>query len=280
MPKLPVWKIVSQAYAFVWNKKIDFLKLSILPIMMLAISSFILDHARTSIFIFVSQSFSMKLIDAAELISTPLYVVRGLVSILIVTAFSIVWHRLFLVHSEIQITKNLFLWRKRHMKFLFTAIVLGVGGNVVAIPFSVTFIEKTLPYFIGNVDSSQILILAVLHTFILSTLVMILIAFLTSRWSIMFPSIAVNRFMSFKQGWRLTSGNGLRLWAMTVLATFPLYSVSFVFGSISLWLAPEAVLPLMKSSFYLIIIAVGVSALSASYRFICVESSRIVEEFD
>lgn len=280
-PKLPVWKTVRQAYAFAWNQKLQFLKLALLPVGAVLIGSWIFNYKW--LVVYVTDEFDMGLSDAVDLVFVPHSIIQGLFYVVIIAAFSVVWHRLFLVKSETQTIKNLILWRERHRKFLITAIILGLAGYAASTPVQIWLSMLQVEFIMELYDrdgSGLVLLFSLVSAPVMSTMALLVAGFVTARWSIMFPSIAVDRFISFKESWRLTSGNGLRLWAITFLAIAPVQLLSFLVLAFFFWTEPRTGLQLVKSVSYLISTAVGISALSASYRFICLGTRNLAEVSD
>ena len=99
----------------------------------------------------------------------------------------------------------------------------------------------------------------------------LVVSIIVVRWSIMFPSIAVDKPFSFNQGWRITKGNGFRLFIISILVILPFYFLVIPIRFIIL-LGEFPGLELINSLFFMVTTAVGVSALSASYRDLCGEA--------
>ena len=215
----------------------------------------------------ISRIFNIKFIEAAKYAAFPIDALEGGLFALVVTAFSVIWHRQFLVNSETQTIKNLFMWHSRQFKFLYVVIVFGIVGSLV---FNSVFITGFM--LISESPSLQSSLLQSVGKYqLLKIFASLVVSIIVVRWSIMFPSIAVDKPFSFNQGWRITKGNGFRLFIISILVILPFYFLVIPIRFIIL-LGEFPGLELINSLFFMVTTAVGVSALSASYRDLCGEA--------
>ena len=218
---------------------------------------------------FFSELFDVSPTEYFELVLYPSIALKVVFQLLVIATFSVVWHRLFLVQSERKKFRSLFSFGKRQQRFWAVAIVFGLVGASIAIP--VTRMASGQAIWDGFQEFGQIFsdnqkfntyFLPVLYSTTLYTLITGLVI---SRWILVLPSIAVDDFLSFRQSWQLSKGNGFRLWCALTLATLPLQIFISALGG---WMIFEWHLrwpPIFNSSSYFLITAIGISALSISY---------------
>lgn len=278
-PKLSVWKTVCQAYRFVWQEKSSFIKIAVIPMLFFVLGEAALDFHSSGRFI--AEIFEIEFTrDYLFYFSFPYSALVGLYQILIITAFSVIWHRLFLIKSEPQRTRNLFLWSKRHQKFIGALIILSL--MVFAVSTLITFnataliVDYNYELFEGNFN----FLFSLASSFLLNLLVVTVGIVISMRWSMVFPSIAVGQLISFRKSWELTRGNGFRLCAIGILSSIPIHIVAGVVLIVLLpWLGHSGVM-FVKPAFYFLPIVVGVSALSAAYKVLCEAPEDPLNVFD
>ena len=200
--------------------------------------------------------------EAGRYTTVPIGLMAGFLKTLAISAFAVVWHRLFLLKLESQKIGNLFTWNDRNFRFLIVAIALGGVGYIVHNSIYVSGFV-----FLSNVlGPAQSHLMHVGKHLLLQSCAAFVVGVLTVRWIIMFPSIAVDRFVSFRDGWRITKGNACRLLGVTILVQVPVFvfvSIPsfFVFG---LMAVPG--IAIVNPIIYMATVAIGVSALSVSYK--------------
>ncbi|MBL4613556.1 MAG: hypothetical protein JKY27_01595 [Magnetovibrio sp.] len=281
MPRqLPVWKIAVQAYAFVWGQKFAFIKLASLPFIVFMIGKFV---DLTPIIKHIFHDFGSDTPWFALTLSLTMASTKSLLFIFIITAFSVVWHRQFLIESETQEIHDLIDWRMRHTKFIIMATIFGIVGFVLFAP--VVWLTKPLVSVIISselIKASELspLFFIIMVGALLMALKIAIGALLSARWCLIFPSIAVDGFISFRQSWNITSGNGLRLTGIIILSTLPIQiAAGILFKAFPLWEPFTGFSFLLDGVSYFVITAIGVSALSAAYHRLCTDYSTLTDMF-
>jgi hypothetical protein len=178
--------------------------------------------------------------------------------------YSVAWHRAFLVPGESVTIGSAYRWRKRQTQFLFAylklfGVIVGVVG-VVGVVIGITTAAAT----------SEASILIIQLGYALAG------GLIFSRLSMLFPATAVDRHMTLKEGWRFTRGNTWRLFGIGLMVAVPIALISVPFNILIGLLAVSTgvggsltgnlILTLMYHFLAFVGIAVGVTALSISYR--------------
>ena len=278
-PKLQVWNTVWLAYVFVWRSKWIFIWLAFVPMLVYMIGDFVIGKYLSHRFF--SELFGVSVAENFELVLYPSLALKSLLYILVTATFSMVWHRLFFIRNERKKFRSLFTLNRRQRKFWQAAITFGIVGICVTIPVYKAILPliysdelRELRHFFPDI---QILNTAFLGGMLAASVSTLITGLVISRWILILPSIAVDDFLSFQQCWKLSKGNGLRIWAALALTTIPLQILTvFLTG----WMAFEWHLPgypILGKFFYFLVAAVGVSALSVVYSFMITRSECATE---
>ena len=243
MKQLAVFKILRDTYAFVWLERRDFLSLALPAIVVLAI-------LRTLI-AWIEMSMAPTRTEEAFGIGGLVY---SAVSLAVWVMFAVAWHRRYLVPNEVTTVRAALRWSPRHSRFL----LLAIGVSVLL----------------------GVSMMAAMAGAIIVDFVLLLIY---ARLSLLFPSTSVDHRMSFSECWRITRGNGWRLAliifliaALVWVITYPIdVTIAAIFDFLEL---SESLIAKFIGTFFdealgFIGIAVGVSALSISYRALLVAPS-------
>lgn len=255
------------AYAFIWNEKRKFLVLSCVPFALMLLVHLLFGGGTL-------YRYLIDKLDISNLVFTnyfvpPLVAMNGFLNLILFIVFSVVWHRFYLLNSELSAIRNIFLWKKRHFKFLCVVAILGGASWGVILPLqswsSVHFFEYVSEVSKHN-DYPFFLVIG--FQLVLHLVSITLAALISARWAVMFPATAVDQFISFKRSWVKTAGNGFRLFAIGILSTFPVTILtSVLLFMLFLWLDTLA-LQIVKVASYFLNAAIGVSALSISYQYL------------
>ena len=270
--KLPIFEIVVQAYGFVWAHRTEFWKLAIPAIVIVSISSAVFSWGLWTLF-GKAQSFgeylensinleiNLKIVDFESFFW--LWLAAMIVFAIVFCMYSVAWHRLYLVPEEQAIARAAYRWGGRQWRFLFNWVKV--------------FLVMIPPFIVAEIVVLGIAFVATAAAFIISQILLwLVVGWFYARFSMVFPSTAADAHMKLREGWRFSKGNGWRLlWIIVFVAlpvgivTWPVnFAVSvllFGTGAISS-LTANLLTALLGQFFGFIGIAVGVSALSISYK--------------
>ncbi len=265
--KLPIFGIVKQAYGFVWAHRAEFWKLAIPAIVIVSILGAVFSWGLWTLF-GKAQSFGEYLENAAnpEVADFQsffwLWLAPMIVFAIVFSMYSVAWHRLYLVPEEQASARAAYRWGGRQWRFLF---------NYVKV-----FLVMIPPFIVAEIVILGIAVAAAAAFIISQILLWLILGWFYARFSMLFPSTAADAHMTLREGWRITEGNGWRLlWIIVFVAlpvgivTWPVNSavsvLLFETGAISS-LTANLLTALLGQFFGFIGIAVGVSALSISYK--------------
>ncbi len=261
MKQLPVIGTVTDAYAFVWENRQDFLLLAFLPIVIGALVETLL------VGVFAPS------VDTPTDPETPpsggpgaAVLASAMVGVVLYVMFAVAWHRLFLAQEQTTVGAAL-RWGARQMRFLVRLVVLAfvmvaaafaLGGPIVAGAAATTGSGPGPLRFLALVA------------------VVIGIFLVYARLLLIFPAAALDEAMSMRDSWRLTRGNSWRMVGISFLPLFPVWIAS-AFVSVPIravlamleWqnsLTAILAVSLIEQAFVFAGVAVTVSALSIAYR--------------
>lgn len=268
MHRVPVFRTAFAAYAFVWQARRDFLALAAPAIVVLALLGSL----------WVLLGFPVAPVEGPPpnvLKFFAIIAVNFVVYVLVWVMFAVAWHRRYLVPHEVTTVLAALRWRRRQTGFLLIAIVIGLITMVLWIVGGVG-VTLSMGLLIGFTDAASGASPLVWSGLVFTAMIVVAlaIALVYARFSILFPSTAVDHRMSFRECWSFTRGNGWRLLFVIGLVAIPFIvvslSISFalVIGYTSLpdSLTIQFVSNLVYGTLTFIGTAVGVSALSIAYR--------------
>jgi len=209
-------------------------------------------------------------------------ILRGLIYVLIFTSFAVMWHRLYLIKSEQQTILRTIKWKKHHIDFAIIFGLLSLLWWVLLEPVNVA-IATSLPDYImdilvhsgHNTTGFELIMGTIVAAILLKGGAEAIIILISSRWVLMLPASAVGNRITFKRSWKASSGNWVRIWAVVLLSVTPLeLFVTIAFKALPVWLPIPELGILVYAFAYLLIIALGVSALSASYQNVFLEDAN------
>ena len=281
MQKLPVFGIIGQAYAFVWQQRNQFWALAVPAIIIVAIFTAILVSA-ISLFgdpadLEISSLFGAEATFSELIWAVAAWLAYLLVYIAVFVMYSVAWHRIFLAPENVTMIRDAYGWHRRQTRFLFAY------AKVLGLLFLILFVPIVFAVILGGMASIVFNLLTVPTV--------IGMFWLYARLSILFPAIAVDNNLTIKGAYSFTEKNGWRLFWIVALIAIPVSIVSqpIYFGlAIALDqfsglgpLTANLILSLVNAFFGFIAIVVFVSALSISYsRLYAHTDVAIVEGFD
>lgn len=278
MRKLPVFRVIGEAYAFVWRQRSQFWFLAVPAIIIVAIFTAILVSA-ISLFGDPADPEFASLFRAETTFSELMWLIAAWLAYFLVYAsvfimYSVAWHRVYLTPGSTTLVRDAYGWHQRQTKF-FLAYV-----KVLGLLFLLLFIPIVVAAFFGGAANTFLNFLAV------PTVVGIF--WLYARLSILFPAIAVDNNLTIKDVYKFTEKNGWRLFWIVALVTVPVsiisqpiyFGLTLLFGQLA-GLGPltaNLLLSLVNTFFGFIAIAVFVSALSISYHRLCARTDAAIAE--
>ncbi len=260
------FRIVWNAFGYVWAERNEFLKMGTLPIVVLSILSTVLwilyppqplsEISETM----TQQEVTELMLDQAfsggaiwELIaSTVLYVM-----------FAVAWHRFFLIKEEETTVAKALSWDSNKSYFLFAFIAVSVIAGIATFPVYLVmqFVATATPGTIG--------------AGLMFGSIMAVIFYVMGRLSAIFPACAVGLRIGLRGAWRLTAGSGWRMAMILMFPYIPTFILSIIVGSVlgtvlqSIGLGDAAtgkiILALGGQAVTYFGLAAGVSALSKAY---------------
>jgi len=232
--KLPVKKIIIQAFIIPWVFKREILSKLFIPIFLLVLLEY------------VNYGKSEDINDINYLLV--------LFSILIYVYFAVTCHRIILLGDDFIPQYGFRMWTVRDTKFLIwmTVMILSIWLIMfVLMRASVLFIH------ISQYNFSLYLII------LFYSFVFILAVYVLSRLSLIFPSTAVDEMKNIKWAWNITHGNAWRLALIVVaLPMFIGFTVELIESAVGSSAMIDAILYLVT----LLVLIIEVSALSLAYK--------------
>ncbi len=271
MHRVPVFKTVLGAYAFVWQARKDFVSLAIPLVVVLAIVGTLFGWLWPPVFANTPEEIEAAMANrwagstlgsiAADLVIWAVHVV-----------FAVAWHRRYLVPAEATTVGAALRWRWRQTRFLLLSIlVFLIAGLIYGVGIIVALVLAT--FLVPN--ESQLIVSYAIYGFLVVVAALLALP-VYGRLTMWFPSTAVDHRMSLRECWAFSRGNGWRLGVIFFLAAIPfaipvgliaLFWLGIVFGSgPGGSLTMHFILALVQNAIGFIGTAAGVSALSIAYR--------------
>ena len=288
MYKLPVWNTIGDAYRFIWAERSAWLNYAAFPfvaigllatIFLLTVQSSIgLDIFGIGVPLTPDQTAQLErqklvnLASAAWIVSLFIIIFYYLVYI----TFAVAWHRRYLLGPEKTSAREVFVWHRRHWRFLgrtvFLAVLLIIFGTLIGLA-SAALLAVVLSSGIANLP-----VLGFAIGFVVAMLPGLLLSLLACSVAAAFPAAAIeDNEIGFSSAGELAKGNVWRIWFTFLVGLFvPLTVVQFVLDWLfltafppeswlsSIGLTALAMVTLQAANF--VGVALGVSMLSIIYR--------------
>lgn len=244
-------EILKNTFASVFEKKDILFKALIIPTLLLMIFDYFLD---------------------ADLKTWYLAVPFFILSFAINITISITTHRILLLEENDIPTWGLFKFTKREFNFLLSSIGLVL---LITIP---TFILVFASGFIESVLGAETIAIAVVG--IGAIVLLVFVIAVISRLSMVFPSIALDKVLSFKEAWKYTKG--YKMLCFITIIIFPgLFSIIFglvyglVIGFLMKVISPQ--LDILYTVLNVFINVFMISALSNTYKHVILANPDFIE---
>lgn len=161
--------------------------------------------------------------------------------------FTINCHRLILLNEKSESFTELMAWNKRNTNFLLTTFGLAVGLAVFIIPISFIFLS------VANGEDSDANMLSIY-------IAMIPFGYIFSRLSLILPAIAIDKECNFHQVWKISSGNGWKLFF--IVSIIPM-ATGYILKSIN---SDYILFKFLSSLLGILILIFEIMVLSNSYK--------------
>ena len=246
---------ITGAYVFVWRERLKFVWLSLPAVFVL-----------TAISVLITPSGTAGAQAGAGI---------HLLALLAATQFAVAWHRHQLLPDQAVRLRGVYLFGRPQRYYFFS--LLGIGLLTAPIFIGVGYFSFYASGIVVDLKSPWFQAAAWLISLPLLAPVLLIYA----RLALCFPAAAIDRRLSFPQGWRQTRGFGWPLFVLILLAWGP----SGLFSTAALMLASRFANPgtpsgqalfylLTFAGYFLVFLATAVlaSALSMAYRLLAADS--------
>lgn len=216
-PRLAIFACIGEAYEFLWANRADFVRMSALPVLILALASVI----------------AVALFPAADarMVSYKALAVTILPAIFLYVMFSVAWHRRFLYPEESNTFWEALRWDGR--KTLFFLRLIGIFLCVALISLSPTIILTIVGGVMSALSGAAGAPASTLQGIgFLGTAIVLAIALLVyARLSLWLPATAVDEKFGLAAIWLLGRENSWTLLGITLGAALPAGFVAIFIGS-------------------------------------------------
>lgn len=248
---LPVLKIISSAFVFLWEKKRRVARALLIPVII--ISSF---FTLQRFFPFNIGSFEFPL-----LIGIALFLILAMISLMPYVLFSVTCHRLLLIENTGVPEYGMLTWTRREWWFLAYLILLPLVYSLVNM-FFVPLTFGLIKEFQNNINEYQAVFGEIDFNQGLTYLINTTATYIFARFSLIYPATAIDRDIDVDWAWKISKGNGWRL--LIVVGVLPL-ALKFLAGHI-LREEPTFGEQIVFVFISLVLLAVEIVALSLSYK--------------
>ena len=205
MTPLPVLGTILGAYAFVWRERRQFWQLTLPPLVILAILTALVQWGTVSSSVTLDgvRSFSVQRSGWVGVLSFVLLILN----IWVWLAYSVAWHRTYLLPADDYSTVDAFRPHGRQIRFLWTAckIFLLMIPGLFVVPLLVAFAATGVVLMLFGI---------------------LAYGYVYGRLLIWLPAVAVDDRLTFWEAWAVSGGNGFRLLGVVLGVTLPLIALS------------------------------------------------------
>ena len=191
--KLPVSKVVADALALLWTRKVDLLRALTLPYVLVLLLEY------CNVLVFSEVGFGGALALSA-------------LSSLVYASFAVTCHRLVLLGNDSVPLLGVLVPGMRVLNFWLCTILLSVTLSIlsviVALPVGMIFDQPWIPLLLVAIPALYIF----------------------SRLSLLFPAIAIDDDRIVTRAWLFSRENGLRMMALIVIPVLPGYFGHYLFA--------------------------------------------------
>ena len=247
---LPVWETIRDAFIITWQRKRQFLRVLILPILLLMM----VEHVHI-------EAWS-PIVGVEIWPLLPLYFV-------IIMLLALSCHRVVLISDdEVSILHRLGIlpWSWREIRFLGWGLLVSLYTYILFPMAALAFI--LVVYFLPENILDSVKAFPIFRMLIFSHIPMLTtllcISYLVARWSLILPATAVDKRLTLSEAWNLATGNG---WRLTIIVGI----LPFCFGMLGLFFFHDndsTILSITISIISYLLLTVEITALSLAYKFL------------
>jgi len=268
--KLMIRDTVFEVFHFLWENRLDLLRMSAAPVFALSILHIVLPT------LFAGFEPSEEVTQVTGLHLLGLFLAVALPTIFYVM-FAVAWHRRCLKPEEQTTILTALRWDRRKTLFLFRFLLISVISVIIALPILViaaivggTGAMGLAAGGVGTPSTGAVLVQ------LAKTILIFVIILVQVRLSLWLPATALDHKVTLMEAWTLGRDNSWRLFAVLILSIAPAMVIVILVGSAIAAIAQatglgstltfQFIVRLVFNMAYYIVIAASVSALSMSYR--------------
>ena len=269
MQRIPVFRTIREACAFLWHQRRDFVSVAAPAFVGIAILSTLLMVLFPEFFSAIDEGVEPEVPGTFVLIILPVIVIW----VAMMVMFSVAWHRRYLVPDDDVTVRAAYHWRPRHTGFLGAGIVVGLWAVLtfvlVIIPTMAVSWAFTRTLWPEAPPETWVFVMTGLVVWGIADLSA---AFVAARYSMLLPSSAVGPRMSSSECWKFTRGNGWRLTLINILIAIAVFVITLALEVIqNLLFDSEGLIADFAAVFFeqlvwFVGLALGISILSIVYR--------------
>lgn len=269
--KLPIRDTIFEVFQFLWENRLDLLRMSAAPVFALSIFHLILPLLLTG---YTPAEGETANLSGKNVLGLILAV--ALPTIFYVM-FAVAWHRRCLKSEEQTTILTALRWDRRKTLFLLRFFMISILSLVAVLP--VLVIGSIVGFFTaagmatGGVGGPTT---GMFMQQLAKTALVIAVMLVQVRLSLILPATALDQKLTLMEAWVMGRGNSWRLFAVLIMSIAPAMVVLILVASAISGVAQgtglggtltfQFVVHLIFNMAYYIVIAASVSALSISYR--------------
>lgn len=201
--RLPFLAVIRETYVSVLGNFGAFLKLLVLPFLLLTI---------------LHMGWERLPVSA----TVPYSLVAPILVLIPYTAFAVSWHRYVLLGPIKGRPRIIPTAARRHFRYFRVFFVVTVAYMVPLIGAGILILSGP------DISNPQFVTFATVSPFLLTVLAYLILPYPFARVCFVFPQVAINGTDSFKNSWRRTRGKGLQIYLMILAAGLPIVLISYV----------------------------------------------------
>jgi hypothetical protein len=237
--RLNVAKVVYGAFLFPWRQRRAFARALAIPLVLLATLT-LSWYVGTRHLQDPPKWFGLFLI---------LYVAYGA----LFSVFAVTCHRLVLLDTASVASRFVPRWSRRETRFLFFLAAVSILCTVAVIAPYILVLTLLGPWLGSSTESWPSWV---------SLVIIVPVYYLFARLCLVFPATAIDRKVDLKWTWRLTRGNGWRLFVVVGVLPLLISKTTELFYRVNATVFETVILTLLGIALF----AVEIAALSLSYR--------------
>lgn len=269
--KLPIRDTTFEVFQFLWENRLDLLRMSAAPVFALSIFHLILPvlfAGYTPVEGEPAKLSGMNVLGLILAIALPT---------IFYVMFAVAWHRRCLKSEEQTTILTALRWDRRKTLFLLRFFLISIVSLVAVLP--VLVIGSIVGFFTaagmatGGVGGPTT---GVLMQQVAKMVLVVAVMLVQVRLSLLLPATALDQKLTLMEAWVMGRGNSWRLFGVLIMSIAPAMVVLILVASAINGLAQgtglgdtltfQFIVRLIFNMAYYIVIAASVSALSISYR--------------